>query len=199
MHLLTVLVCFLTAVAIAALVFLPVKVHLYYKHDGAEDNLHVEYRVFKGFLVRQINTSPAKMKGDKKSPSLALVGKLGSLFTKKEVSSKAIDEKNSDEAWFIFLFKKVKVEEIEWRTDIGMGDAAETGVLTGLLWAVKGSIVSYYKNKVGGLKKKHIVVVPHYERMLFATNVNCIFTMRLGHIMLAGLKKATGKRFRGGE
>ncbi|HZK18417.1 MAG TPA: DUF2953 domain-containing protein, partial [Clostridia bacterium] len=87
---------------------------------------------------------------------------------------------------------KAEVERIEWRTDIGMEDAAETGLLAGLLWMLKGVVVSHLRNRSGDIRTNSVVVVPHYDCAQFATDVNCIFTLRFGHIMLAGLKKHTG-------
>ena len=39
------------------------------------------------------------------------------------------------------FLKKVNVTQVEWHTIIGTGDAALTGMLTGAVWAVKGSII----------------------------------------------------------
>ena len=44
------------------------------------------------------------------------------------------------------FFKKVSVKRFEWHSMIGVGDAAHTGMATGALWAIKGSIVGLIKS-----------------------------------------------------
>ena len=43
--------------------------------------------------------------------------------------------------FFAHFLKKVNVTELEWHSTMGVGDAALTGMLTGALWTIKGSII----------------------------------------------------------
>ncbi len=42
--------------------------------------------------------------------------------------------------------RKVTVKQFEWHSMIGVGDAAHTGMISGAIWTLKGSIVGIIKS-----------------------------------------------------
>ncbi len=181
------------ALAVAVLVILlPVRVSLHYRYSEGDGNLHIEYSVLRGLLVRRINPPQGREADDRLTDVLKAVKEFGAGFTGKGTLNNMIDKKDAQKSRFTYLLDKAEVEKIEWHTDIGMEDAAETGLLAGLIWMLKGVIVSHLRNKDGHIRANKVAVVPHYDCARLTTDVNCIFTLRFGHIMLAGLKKHTG-------
>ncbi|KAA0794821.1 DUF2953 domain-containing protein [Bacillus sp. BPN334] len=53
--------------------------------------------------------------------------------------------------------KKVKINQWRWHSQIGTGDAASTGIITGFAWSIKGMVVG-----VAG-EYMHIIDIPELE------------------------------------
>ena len=43
-----------------------------------------------------------------------------------------------------YLLGRTSLRRLDWHTEIGTGEPAQTGVLTGVLWGIKGSLLSYF-------------------------------------------------------
>jgi hypothetical protein len=88
--------------------------------------------------------------------------------------------------FFYKISRPVRIKSLKLATELGLGDAAETAVVSGLVWSLKGtvlSMLSYYFN----LEKTRPVIVvrpiynnPYYLRI----DYSCIFEFRLGHIII---------------
>lgn len=74
------------------------------------------------------------------------------------------------------------VEKIDWNTDIGLQDAMYTGISTGILWAIKGILVSLI-NLNSRLEKLHLQVTPDFNKEILRTNLSCIIKIRIVHII----------------
>jgi hypothetical protein len=79
-------------------------------------------------------------------------------------------------------------ERFQWRSEIGLGDAALTGLGLGIVWNVKTFILAKINDNVEfiGLPPS-IEVHPYFAGEHFNTSVYCIFKVRIGHIILIGL------------
>lgn len=86
------------------------------------------------------------------------------------------------------FLKKISVRQFEWHTVIGGGEASLTGMLTGAIWAVKGTIVGiiscYFRLKVN----PKLSVQPHFQLPVSQTSFQCMLVFRIGHAMFAGIK-----------
>ena len=72
-----------------------------------------------------------------------------------------------------------------WETELGFTDYALTGVATGLLWSGKGVVMGYLSRFLKmSSQNTRVYVAPFFGRMHWKTSVNCIFTTRLGHIII---------------
>jgi hypothetical protein len=89
--------------------------------------------------------------------------------------------------WFLDTLTKVTCTELTWSTRIGLGDAPETAITTGIIWTLKSSALTYLFQHIKRCTKPRIQVIPHYAQAHFSTEVSCIAKIRLGHAMLAGL------------
>ena len=68
------------------------------------------------------------------------------------------------------FLKKVNVTQVEWHSTMGVGDAAITGMLTGALWAIKGSIIGMLSHYFRLLDNPNISVQPQFQ-MAIITNL----------------------------
>jgi hypothetical protein len=97
--------------------------------------------------------------------------------------------------WFgrygAFMRKTIRslhCEYFSWHTKCGTGDAATTALLTGCLWSLKGTVLKRIKQHAELCVKPNIGINPAWGNEYFVTAFQCIFTIRIGHVITAALK-----------
>lgn len=86
------------------------------------------------------------------------------------------------------MFRKIKITEFIWKSEIGTGDAAWTGFLTGMIWSVKSMAVGV-ASAVFKLKcSPEMDIKPHFQKPASDTAFSCMIYMRLGHAIIAGVR-----------
>lgn len=86
-----------------------------------------------------------------------------------------------------YINKRLIMEDISWTTEVGVSDAAATAITTGVFWALKSNIIALLIKKLS-LKSYHVNVQPYYGADKFNTSLDCIITLKIVHIIIAGLK-----------
>lgn len=74
------------------------------------------------------------------------------------------------------------INQIEWKTVIGAGDAMKTALASGSMWALKGILISKISFQ-GCIQDINILIQPVFSRETFESTINCIFKMRIVHII----------------
>lgn len=74
-------------------------------------------------------------------------------------------------------------EQLIWKTSYGAGDAGMTGVINGMLWTIKGLMMTRLKKRVIFIKKPIINVNPIFGADHLKVNFQCIFSIRLGNVI----------------
>ncbi len=88
-----------------------------------------------------------------------------------------------------YFIKHSHIESLTWETKLGTGNAAGTGILVGLAWSLKGSLLAWIQNQgkpLGG--KSAIVVTPSFQTNCFCTFFHCILSIRNVHVITAQLR-----------
>ncbi|MBP1915377.1 hypothetical protein J2Z23_002335 [Lederbergia galactosidilyticus] len=85
---------------------------------------------------------------------------------------------------------KIKINQFEWKTTIGLGDAADTGVATGVIWSLKGTLISWLRNYLSFLKNPVLIVQPNYQQTAFESNFQCMMKIKVGNAMVTAYKLA---------
>lgn len=86
-----------------------------------------------------------------------------------------------------YVQEKILFKRIYWNSEIGVGNADETAIVTGIIWSIKSTFISFMSNSYN-LLDTVIDVTPNYNVNTIKTHINCIFTIKLGHIINAGIK-----------
>lgn len=83
---------------------------------------------------------------------------------------------------------EIRLNKLQWETRIGGQDAFETALMVGGLWAAKGYILARVFRFLDyrGIRPK-VSVTPWYQGKRLDMTVDCIVTLRPGHIIVAGL------------
>jgi len=88
----------------------------------------------------------------------------------------------------LFMFERVKLSRFHWQTEIGTGEPSQTGILVGTAWGLKGFLLSLIYRLFAPGVRPVINIAPSYEKTCFNTFLDCIFEVRIGHIILTGFK-----------
>lgn len=83
---------------------------------------------------------------------------------------------------------KIKIVKFSWWSRIGTGDAAETGVLSGIVWGIKGGIVMLLSHFMSLRSKPAIQIEPSFIQACLYTEFECIVQFRIGNAILAGIR-----------
>lgn len=86
-----------------------------------------------------------------------------------------------------YITKKITVEKLYIKLGFGTGDAAETGFLYGLAWIAVGNLISF-SNQFAAVRQPAAVIVPDFEHVCFSLDFDCIISLKLGHIINAGIR-----------
>ncbi|GAB7388937.1 DUF2953 domain-containing protein [Bacillaceae bacterium] len=84
--------------------------------------------------------------------------------------------------------RRVRLEKLVWQTRIGSGDAADTGILTGVAWSVKAMLVGTAAHRMDLRCYPRFSVSPAFGKRELCSELSCIVRFRLGHAILAGMR-----------
>ena len=88
-----------------------------------------------------------------------------------------------------YLLKRVVPSKIKWQTEIGLSDAAITGMSVGILWAVKSALLSnIYSCFALAPRPPEIRILPRFNEKTLVINIDCIFDVKIGYIIITALK-----------
>lgn len=102
---------------------------------------------------------------------------------------------------FLQLFKKARLRCFIWQTELGTGDPAQTGLLAGALWGVKGIAVTRLGRLFSSSQAVPLVKVwPSFDDACFKMSIDCTFEVRMGYFVfyLFKLMGLRNKRRRAG-
>jgi hypothetical protein len=95
-----------------------------------------------------------------------------------------------------YLLQRTRVPGLTWITTLGLEDAAATGLMVGLVWCVKGMLVSILQSQLtSAVIRPTIEVIPSFQQACFCTNLHCILSIRVVHLIGGMLQLSFGSRF----
>lgn len=84
--------------------------------------------------------------------------------------------------------KKIRCEQFEWYTRVGVGDAASTGILTGVIWGIKTTFIGIFSQYVTLRTTPRMNVIPAFQGQHLDTQFFCIVRFRIGNAIIAGIR-----------
>lgn len=75
-----------------------------------------------------------------------------------------------------------------WKTKIGLGDAAATALVAGLLWCIKGGVMTFLGPYIHFHRAPELEVIPDFYQTDVAIRLHCIFRVNVGHIIIVGIR-----------
>jgi hypothetical protein len=91
-------------------------------------------------------------------------------------------------SWLRQTLTHVKCTEFRWETRLSLGDAAQTAMAVGTLWALKSSLFGYIFQYVRLDAKPHVSIQPQYQNEAeFSMELSCHTKIRIGSLLLSSL------------
>jgi hypothetical protein len=91
--------------------------------------------------------------------------------------------------WLRHTLTYVKCTELRWETRLGIGDAAQTAMAVGALWAVKSSLFGYVFQYVHLDAKPNVSIQPQYKNEAeFSMEFSCHAKIRIGLLLFSSLQ-----------
>lgn len=88
-----------------------------------------------------------------------------------------------------YFYRGIHCTSLNWHLEIGFPDPVKTALVTGSLWAITGSFLArLYRQVTMDTDHPHIEIIPQFQKPGFSCELHCIFNLRMGHIIIAGLK-----------
>ncbi|GGE10959.1 hypothetical protein GCM10011571_10340 [Marinithermofilum abyssi] len=191
--------------------FTTLRVHLTYRRKEKEDHVFIRVKWLGGLIRFQYevplldteNSLQAKTKTTSNIPGLK---------KRQRMRITLQDIKRAKERWSWLrrrvadlyriirrFLSRVTCERLTWTTRLGTGDAADTGVLTGIAWGVKSTLVGVAGSYIRWKTKPDLQVTPHFTDRVWQTELDCIIRFRIGHAMLALICLLVHMRWKGDE
>ncbi|MEX1030958.1 MAG: DUF2953 domain-containing protein [Paenibacillaceae bacterium] len=90
--------------------------------------------------------------------------------------------------WLMSTLKHTHCTQLSWVTNVGLDDAAETAITTGMIWGLKTSILGVFFNQIKLEAQPQLAVVPQFNQTMFRTHFDCSLMIRMGYAFFAGLQ-----------
>lgn len=166
-----------------------VRIHLHYEKEGADDRLMVRITWLR-YFSHTVSIPAANLQARLKQPSTI---KVETESLRAEVSlllmlRTVLHYLGRLHRGFRYAAGHSKIKKLEWCSEFGTADAAHTGLIAGLAWSLKSAALTAVSAYSHLETMPRIHVRPHFRKVFFCTLFDCIFEIRIGHIMIAGLK-----------
>jgi hypothetical protein len=185
------------------LAMMKLSVTIFFQHAQDDDEWKITFRTLFGIvrytvhipLVKVETTSPGIVIAHKKSMGNTTNSKeKRSKYTPKEIMNIFRKAREFTERVVHLndimknFFRHVSITKFEWQTKIGTGDAAATGMIVGLGWSLKYSVLAVCSKYMKLKTTPMITIIPSFHQAVSETKFICMIHFRIGHAMLAGIR-----------
>lgn len=182
--------CLLIVLIIMTILFWPLYIVIDFKKKE-NNTFNIQLTALKGLIKYKIYNEKKMLERKKQNKNIK----------NKEVQiKKYLLYYNQYKKIISFFLRKGSLKKLYWVTSVGTEDAALTGIYTGILWAIKNSIISIFINKTE-VDEIYINVHPDFNNKKFEIIFNCIIKCNLVYIIIVSLygfsiKKVVNKHAR---
>ncbi|MBD1372952.1 DUF2953 domain-containing protein [Hazenella sp. IB182357] len=180
--------------------FITVQIEILFKREQEDDHGEVRVSVLKGLI--HYNIQIPKLKWEGVDDGIEIEQKDASISSQSkdsQITAKSIKEAQNHfqqllarihhffeiVGWFV---TKIRCEKLKWVTQIGTGDAAETGMLVGGLWGIQASVLGWISHQVHCNCPVEVEVIPSFQQPLLHTHFHSMIRFRLGYAILAAVR-----------
>lgn len=145
-----------------------------------------------GLLKLELHTIIKDFKKEIPYEGLSMERFMDGAGQKKTEPTKAKTQENKKAGFSFYyrFFKKlaafIHIKQMKWHTHIGRDDAMDTALLTGSLWALKGSLLGIITGFFP-VHKVDLQVYPVFSQNVFSSQFHCTLQARIASLLLIGL------------
>lgn len=184
------------------LIMMPVVITFDLSKDGENRKIAVDLKTMYGLLRLKMKVPLLKIAyengklslkykiesaGDKKSKLLSAVEKFMNMNESEDPYKTLKENRHKISSFLNYIILKTKISNFNFKIKMGTYDAAITGALYGLAWIVIGSVMTLVKSRLN-MGEPIITVIPVFGRTQLSVDFSCIISIKLGHIIYAGIK-----------
>ncbi len=189
-------------VILLLLYFMPIVISIDMRKDNMDDKITIGFSTLYGlikfkseipFLIIAMKDGKPALKykmevaNKKRSRLLARFTKLFSITEGGNLFKIYKNIKNAITPVLKYMAKKTRIDNFELKLSMGTGDAAETGILYGVAWILIGNIMTFTRSYLN-IGNPRIAIVPIFSRVQLCVEFHCIISLKLGHIINAGIR-----------
>lgn len=199
-------IVFLVIILLVCIILISnVRIYLHYQQKEKDNFFKIELRALFGLIKYSVDVP--KIKVDDDSPSILMEQEIQSSIAKEKLKNEAEKHVGPDDVQKSIhdiheliehivhfkniikeFLKKIEVHQFEWRTVIGVNDAALTGIVAGALWTLKGGSVGIISHFMKLKSQPIIEITPNFQNLVSSTSFKCMLQVRIGNAILAGIK-----------
>lgn len=189
-----------TVVSIIVLIMLSyIKVTVQFKRKGSDDIITYDIRALLGLIRYRVKVPIIQFKGFKQGIDLTAemikpssnqkTGNFDEMFDVDKIKQYVRrfqllkDHFDGFGAWLHQVITYIHCDQLDWKTRVGIGDAAGTAIATGSVWSVKSTLVGFLCSKIKLKTDPALIVAPQYNKIIFATEGVGVFKMRHCHAL----------------
>jgi hypothetical protein len=190
------------AVFVVVIWFTSVRIEFLYKRENKDDRGEVKIYALGGLLRFRVKLPEVKWAGIDEGVRVegTVKGQTTAAKMAKEKGKVKINKRTFRRTRFLYheflerfdhfhhtirwFLSKVTFEKLVWVTKIGTGDAAESGVLTGIAWGIKTTLVGIFGHYTRWQEPPQLAIDPEFNRPVLETYFHSIIRFRVGHAIL---------------
>lgn len=194
---------FVLLICFAVAMFSNMEFHLYFFRQNHNDHAYIDIRGFFGWIKFRYEVPVIKFKNwkdgflvktekvenfrpDSFDQNKGLLNR-ETIIRFYEKSKLLLANIFNFSEWFTETLTHMRCTKLRWVTYIGIGDAPDTAITTGIVWGLKSSLLGYVQKFIHLDSTPLMAVNPQYNRTHFSTEMSCILKIRLGYAIIAGL------------
>lgn len=194
-------------VAVAAVLSSPIRCRLTIVREAQDDDITFDINGLYGMVKKRIAVPFIQFKnfveGVKVEASYIDKKEHEVVSVKKENITKRSIKESFDNAmellancfhfhdWLTVTLTHVKCIQFDWKTSVGIGDAPETAVATGMIWGLKSTMLGFISRFIKLNARPKLQVIPQYNQTRFTTEVLVRLQISVWFILVAGIRLLT--------
>lgn len=145
----------------------------------------IPFRIKNGAIELEIKKVPDTKGGPEED---AVPVKSNPMSFRLQNTGSGLTRTKSFKRWMKRTLTRFRLKELEWTTQVGLDNASETAVVTGLFWAIKHTVLGWISYKLTMEKIPEVDIKPVFNGPpQISTEMHCIAEISCGKAMYAGL------------
>lgn len=172
---LIVLIIFAVSLLLSYLLLnLQIRLQLAWTYTNEEHHLQIKL-LLKSWVMKEFQVTLPKQQQQKSSidDGFELIISIFDIIKETDIQDKSITK----------ILNKSNIHDLQWKTIVGTGNAAHTGMLIGSLWPMKGLMIGAFRKHIQVIGNEELMIEPTFNEKRFETDLSCMMHIKFGQAM----------------